>query len=61
MAAPIEMQIETRAPWWLGYYVEAIGLFCKTFGTVPDVEKAVRFALKHSRWRLNGGQWRRFV
>jgi len=43
--------IELVFPWWTGAYLNALVLFCMTFGTEPDVERCARFIVSHSTFR----------
>jgi hypothetical protein len=52
--------VEFRLPWWFWLYVSGMRFFCMVMGTEPDFDKVMRTLLWGSRWRMNGGCWRRF-
>lgn len=46
------LEIALVLPWWTGAYMNALILFCVTFGTQPDVEKIAAFLFRHSKFRV---------
>lgn len=54
------MYVECRLPWWLEPYLYTLAFFCELMDRDPDPEKLLRVLLWGSRWRINGGYWRRF-
>jgi hypothetical protein len=58
--ARLVMHVEWRLPWWSALYVSGMQFFCMAMGTEPDFDKVLRTLLWGTRWRVNGGRWRRF-
>lgn len=40
--ASVNLQIRIRLRWWLPLYIDGLCLFCKVFGTAPDMDRVDR-------------------
>lgn len=60
MATAPRMEVRTRVTWWLMPWLAAYVSFCFLMGRTPDADKVTGWVIRASRWRINGGKWRRF-
>lgn len=44
--ATITARIVVKVAWWFDPYLAAISIFCQAFGTTPDFDKVIAFAIK---------------
>jgi hypothetical protein len=38
----LTVHLEMKVSWWVRPYIASLALFAKTFGTQPDIAKAIR-------------------
>lgn len=41
------IKLAVKVHWWVPHYIAALGLFCRAFGTEPDVAKVAAFIVRY--------------